>query len=87
MSSLIEQAAERLEQLRQAGVVIPPMASAPVSEPPGIQAQRAFADPASERSILPISDGAAHPRGRNPRLTAIPGHRVNRRRSLSISML
>ena len=43
MSSLIEQAAERLEQLRQAGVVVPPVALAPVNEPIGTQAHRAFA--------------------------------------------
>ena len=66
MSSLIEQAAERLEQLRQAGVVIPPVAVAPGSEAPVVQTTRAFVDPGSEQSTLPMASGAADKAGESP---------------------
>jgi exopolysaccharide/PEP-CTERM locus tyrosine autokinase len=60
MSSLIERAGERLEQLRQAGAVIPPYAQAPVGQQPGEQAAPALVDPYAERSTLPNSTSLPH---------------------------
>ena len=58
MSSLIEQAAERLEQLRQAGVVVPPIALAPVDAPPGTApVEPAINGPISHAAGRPISTG------------------------------
>jgi len=58
MSGLIEQAAERLEQLRKAGVVIPPVALAPVDQQPATQAAPAFSDRLPQPSVLPMPTDA-----------------------------
>ena len=52
MSSLIEQAALRLEQLRQAGIEIPEI-DAPVAAPAAPAARVAFAPSAADRMDLP----------------------------------
>ena len=51
--SLIEQAAQRLEQLRQAGVEVPPASVAPDAEPvpSPVQAEQSFQLPATETSV------------------------------------
>ena len=61
MSSLIEQAAERLEQLRQAGVVVPPVTPAPAVQQPDTKTVPGVTGLISERSTRPTSTGASQP--------------------------
>ena len=63
MSSLIEQAAERLEQLRQAGVAVPNVTQTPTLEQPGGHAATEFVAPVSERPPLPGPAGVPNRAG------------------------
>jgi protein-tyrosine kinase len=61
MSSLIEQAAERLEQLRQAGVIVPPVALESAESLRSAPAPAAFADPAGAQPAAPLATIMANP--------------------------
>jgi protein-tyrosine kinase len=87
MSSLIEQAAERLEQLRQAGVVVPPVALESAESLQSARGPAAFADPIAAPAVPQLATMVANPAVGSPPVGELPTLRESERVEFDLDSL